>query len=241
MILLLCFFITSCGKQEKQESTATPATTAQQKPDNKELIAKTDSIIAKYAKSHKVDENRYADFHNFLKDFNNASLSYTEEINADLTGQGAKDLLSNAISFTGHGALIESAIYSGKEPVYKDRLRINPVFKKETGFCESLEMYTALLPYSVLFEAYRMRVQAEDTPFGKKTFETARKEFLASKKQALEQLHLEAGAIAKQVEEYQNYLSPYKGKFICKLATSEPDTYFFDLKTKKFELFSSFK
>jgi hypothetical protein len=241
-ILAFClsFLLISCGSKKEDAAGSTPVSNAVQKPDNKALIAKLDSIIIKTAKAHKLDEKQFAGFHKFLQDLDAGSYSYTENITADLSGQGTTEQLTNTITFNGRGMLVESVIYEGKDPVYKSRLRLNPVFKQSSEFCESLEMFAALMPYSGLYQAYLTRVKVKDTPFGKKTPESAKQEFLTMKKSALEQLHLEPSAIAKQIDEYKAYLAAYKGKFISNLDVETPDTYFFDPKSKKFEMYSKF-
>jgi hypothetical protein len=175
-------------------------------------------------------------FRNFLNS-NIQGLHFEETIIEDLTGDNLSDTLYNEAYIFNDGCVVESQILSNGFLIYSDSTLI---FKDE-GNNENQwgndSIYYQLLPYSLLYIGYSIRVESYKLEMERKVDDMST--YITLKQIEMEQMGLSKESIEFQLNETKKYVNGYKGKFIHNISLSNPDTYIYETSSNRFVIFYS--
>lgn len=201
------------------------------------LLSFVDSTVNAIGTEGRNAQDNIELFRQFLKNVRlQPEAAYVETIIDDLTGDGIKDTLINKLHIEENHCTIESAVYSRGGIVYSDKASFSPddLYDIDVTW-GSFELFDALMPYSLLYGVYSLRVQAFNMDPNLLNDELFM--FLNLKKEEMMKEKIDSMSVSGSLKYYADYAKKYKGKFIHNISPMDYDTYIYDNKVNRFVVF----
>lgn len=201
------------------------------------LLSFVDSTVNVIGTEGRNAQDNIELFRLFLKNVRlQPEAAYVETIIDDLTGDGIKDTLINKLHIEENHCTIESAVFSRGGIVYSDTASFSPddLYDIDVAW-GSYELFDALMPYSLLYEVYNLRVKAFNMDPNLLNDELFM--FLYLKKEEMMKEKMDSLKVSGTLKYYADYAKKYKGKFIHNISPMDYDTYIYDNKANRFVVF----